>query len=145
MFYKTIKIYITKYTNYKNNIGAAVGGCAVSARRRADVSGGLLMPGRDYVTTCGLVPSSVRSYHWVQPLASSSDARPTNTLPRSPLSLDRKPPLFFTATSSVLLCTSGNETLKSKLWSNTGFRVFFDTCVFLLPDLLLSGSRYMRT
>lgn len=31
------------------------------------------------------------------------------------------------------------------LWSNTGFNVFFDTWVFLLPDLLLSGNKYMRT
>jgi hypothetical protein len=44
------------------------------------------------------------------------------TLPRSPLSLDRKPPLFFTATSSVLLCTSGSETLKSKLkWEQRAY------------------------
>ncbi|EDL33470.1 mCG62736 [Mus musculus] len=31
------------------------------------------------------------------------------------IKLLRKPPLFFTATSNVLLCTSGSETLKSKL------------------------------
>lgn len=43
------------------------------------------------------------------------------TLPSSPLSLDKKPPLFFTATSSVLLCTSGRETLKSNLTGKVMF------------------------
>lgn len=145
MVYKTMKIYITKYSEIIKPVLVQEREGALWAHSVGGDTGAGSSRQMDYVTTCGLVPSSVRSYHWVQPLASSSDARPTNTLPRSPLSLDRKPPLFFTATSSVLLRTSGSETLKSKLWSNTGFSVFFDTCVFLLPDLLLSGNKYMRT
>lgn len=44
------------------------------------------------------------------------------TLPSRPLSLDKNPPLFFTATSKVLLCRSDNETLKSKLRREKCFR-----------------------
>lgn len=60
------------------------------------------------------------------------------TLPRSPLSLDRKPPLFFTATSSVLLCTSGNETLKSKLKQET--RALLNFTIILLYFLITKNG-----
>lgn len=95
----------------------SVGGCIPSTWGGADTPRRAPHARVAYVTTCGLVPSSVRSYlrakdddnrhavncgqchqiniqgslsiglsvcgrdthHWVQPLASSSDARPTNT------------------------------------------------------------------
>lgn len=111
MVYKTMKIYITKYSEIIKPVLVHVREGALWAHRVGGDTGAGSSRQMDYVTTCGLVPSSVRSYlgvhrerrtdlrsagdsavkethrahlrwdthHWVQPLASSSDARPTNT------------------------------------------------------------------
>lgn len=49
--------------------------------------------------------------------SSSTQLEAGLTFPRSPLCFNRIPPLFFTATSKVLLCSSTMETLNSNLSS----------------------------
>ncbi|EDL89082.1 rCG21056, partial [Rattus norvegicus] len=54
----------------------------------------------------------------------------------------KKPPLFFTATSSVLLCTSGSETLKSKLkWKPHPRQLLKILLHFLLTKNFCAGDR----
>lgn len=135
MSYKTIKVCLVKNMKYKNSIGVWGRAPSEHAERGRHAAP---HASSSYVTTCGLVPSSVRSYlstgrgrqgqcgqcqsmstrvwglspgedthHWVQPLASSSDARATSTCGRRVCEVRRSLAPRHLSPLSCSVCSAG--------------------------------------
>lgn len=66
------------------------------------------------------------------------------TLPSSTLCLDSSPPPFFTATSSVLLCSSTIDTLNSKLTKATQQETVTHYCYWLVWYLNLHLNMHIQ-